>query len=34
MAPEIANIYEKDREGFNRIATEWSRKYAQVHLTF
>lgn len=33
MEPEIANICEKDREGFNRIAAEWSRKYAQAHLT-
>jgi|EP01138_Halocafeteria_seosinensis_P005031 ubiquitin-conjugating enzyme E2 D/E len=28
LVPEIAHKYKTDREGYNRIAAEWTRKYA------
>lgn len=33
MEPDIAQLYESDREQYNRIAREWTIKYAQVHLS-
>ncbi|XP_068725461.1 uncharacterized protein [Montipora capricornis] len=33
MEPEVAYLCEKDREVFDRIAREWTRKYAQAYLT-
>ena len=27
-APEIADIYKVDKEGYERVAKEWTRKYA------
>ncbi|NXX53355.1 UB2D2 enzyme, partial [Scopus umbretta] len=28
LVPEIARIYKTDREKYNRIAREWTQKYA------
>lgn len=28
LVPEIAHKYKSDRDGYNRIAAEWTRKYA------
>ncbi len=33
MEPEIARLCENDREEFDRIAREWTVKYAQLHMT-
>ena len=33
MEPEIAKFCESDREGFNAVAREWTKKYAKLHLT-
>lgn len=33
MEPEIASFCESDREGFNSVAREWTKKYAKLHLT-
>ena len=33
MEPEIAEFCEKERDGFDIIAREWTVKYAQLHLT-
>ena len=33
MEPEIADFCEKDREEFDRIARDWTVKYAQLHMT-
>ncbi|RLW03020.1 hypothetical protein DV515_00007009, partial [Chloebia gouldiae] len=33
LVPEIARIYKTDREKYNRIAREWTQKYAMLKLT-
>lgn len=33
MEPEIAKLCERDREEFDRIAREWTVKYAQLYMT-
>ena len=30
LVPEIAKIYKQDREKYNKLAAEWTRKYAPL----
>ena len=32
MEPAVANLYETDRDSFNRKATEWTYKYAMADI--
>ena len=33
MESDIAQLYENDREQFDRVAREWTVKYAQLHMS-
>ena len=33
MESDIAQLYENDREQFDRVAREWTIKYAQLHMS-